>query len=87
MTRIDGKTAVVTGSGNGIGRAIASALAAAGAQVVVSDVLVEDGQRTVQEITDAGGSARFVAADVAVADQAAELIATAVERSAAWTSW
>src|SRR4051794_601 len=80
MTRIDGKTAVVTGSGNGIGRAIATALAAAGAQVVVSDVLADDGERTVEEITEAGGSAAFVAADVAVADQAAELIATAVDR-------
>ena len=39
MTRIDGRTAVVTGSGNGIGRAIALALAAAGAHVMVSDVL------------------------------------------------
>jgi len=80
MTRIDGRTAVVTGSGNGIGRAIASALAAAGANVVVSDVLAEDGQRTVDEITAAGGSAVFVAADVAVADQAAALIAAAVDR-------
>ena len=80
MTRIDGRTAVVTGSGNGIGRAIASALAAAGAQVVVSDVLAEDGQRTVEEITEAGGSATFVAADVAVAEQAAALIAAAVDR-------
>jgi NAD(P)-dependent dehydrogenase (short-subunit alcohol dehydrogenase family) len=80
MTRIDGRTAVVTGSGNGIGRAIASALAAAGAHVVVSDVLVADGERTVAEITAAGGSAVFVAADVAVPEQAAALIAAAVER-------
>jgi NAD(P)-dependent dehydrogenase (short-subunit alcohol dehydrogenase family) len=80
MTRIDGKTAVVTGSGNGIGRAIASALATAGANVVVSDVLAEDGRRTVDEITRAGGSAAFVPADVAVADQAAALVAAAVER-------
>lgn len=75
MTRLDGKTAVVTGSGNGIGRAIARALAGAGAQVAVSDVLVEDGQRTVREITDAGGSAVFVEGDVAVAEQTAHLIA------------
>jgi NAD(P)-dependent dehydrogenase (short-subunit alcohol dehydrogenase family) len=80
MTRIDGKTAVVTGSGNGIGRAIATTLAAAGASVVVSDVLADDGRRTVAEITDAGGSAVFVAADVSVADQAAALVAAAVDR-------
>ena len=80
MTRLDGKTTVVTGSGNGIGRAIASALAGAGAHVVVSDVLVEDGERTVAEITAAGGSAVFVAADVAVPEQAAALIAAAVDR-------
>ena len=80
MTRIDGKTAVVTGAGNGIGRAIALSLAAAGANVVVSDVLVEDGERTVAEIAAAGGQAFFVAADVSDAQQAENLIATGVQR-------
>lgn len=79
MTRIDGKTAVVTGSGNGIGRAMALAFAAAGANVTISDVLQEDGERTVREITGSGGSAYFVAADVADADQAEHLIAATVE--------
>lgn len=77
---MQGKRAVVTGSGNGIGRAIARALAAAGAAVVVSDVLVEDGERTVAEITEAGGTASFVAADVAVAADAENLVTTAVQR-------
>ncbi len=80
MSRVDGKTAVVTGSGNGIGRAIALAFAGAGANVTVSDVLVEDGERVVREITDAGGSAMFVAADVSDAGQAEQLIAATVER-------
>lgn len=79
MTRIDGKTAVVTGSGNGIGRAMALAFAAAGANVTISDVLQEDGERTVREITGSGGSAYFVPADVADADQAEHLIDATVE--------
>jgi NAD(P)-dependent dehydrogenase (short-subunit alcohol dehydrogenase family) len=80
MMRIDGKAAVVTGAGNGIGRAIARSLAAAGADVVVSDVLTDDGERTVAEIAKAGGQAVFVAADVSDAEQAENLIASAVQR-------
>ena len=77
MTRLDGKVAVVTGSGNGIGRAIALAMADEGARVVVSDLLEEDGERTVREISDHGGSAIFVATDVSSAEQAQNLIETA----------
>jgi NAD(P)-dependent dehydrogenase (short-subunit alcohol dehydrogenase family) len=75
---LDGKTAVITGSGNGIGRAIANAMSDAGANVTVSDVLEEDGQRTVKEITDRGGRAIFVAADVSQTEQASNLIETTV---------
>lgn len=78
MSALLGKVAVVTGSGNGIGRAIALAMAQAGASVTVSDVLVEDGERTVREIIELGGSALFVAADIAVPAQAQNLIESTV---------
>ncbi len=71
---LEGKTAIVTGAGNGIGRATAKAMAAAGAQVCVSDTLVEDGLRTVSEITDAGGKAIFVQADISSEEQVQKVV-------------
>lgn len=64
MAELDGRVAIVTGGGMGIGRASALALAAAGAAVVIADVDEAAGQRSVSEITGAGGAARFVRADV-----------------------
>lgn len=61
---IEGKVAVVTGSGLGIGRGVAKCLASAGAVVVVNDINEPDGCETVHMIESAGGSARFFRADV-----------------------
>jgi NAD(P)-dependent dehydrogenase (short-subunit alcohol dehydrogenase family) len=62
----DGKTALVTGSTDGLGRELALALAADGAHVIVHGRNAERGAAVVQEITEAGkGSASFVAADFA----------------------
>ena len=76
---ITGKVAVVTGAGQGLGRAYATALADAGAAVVVNDVNEESAAAVVDEITAAGG--RAVAEVVAVGTTAAaeRLVARAVD--------
>jgi NAD(P)-dependent dehydrogenase (short-subunit alcohol dehydrogenase family) len=63
--QFEGKVALVTGSGNGIGRATALALAREKAKVVVSDIAVEAAQETVRMIEALGSEATFVRADVA----------------------
>jgi NAD(P)-dependent dehydrogenase (short-subunit alcohol dehydrogenase family) len=75
---LDGKVAVVTGSGRGLGRAYAIALAAAGASVVVNDIDSDAADETVAAIGGAGG--RAVAEIAAVGDTAVaeELVARAV---------
>ena len=78
MDGLNGKVGVVTGSGNGIGRATALSLAKEGVNVVVSDVLVEDGEETVAQIKALGGNAIFVLADISNEGQVMNLIDTAV---------
>lgn len=65
MKELSGKTAVVTGAGSGIGKAIAQSLAGAGVAVVVSDVELENAQLVAAEIGEAGGRAIAVRTDVA----------------------
>jgi NAD(P)-dependent dehydrogenase (short-subunit alcohol dehydrogenase family) len=62
---LEAKTALVTGATAGIGRGAAIALAAEGAFVIVTGRDIARGAETVQEITDAGGKARFIQSDLA----------------------
>jgi 3-oxoacyl-[acyl-carrier protein] reductase len=77
--RLDGKTAIITGGSQGIGRATALRFAEEGASVVVADVNEENGRATVAEIEDAGGEAVFVATDVTEMDDAEALVEAAVD--------
>jgi NAD(P)-dependent dehydrogenase (short-subunit alcohol dehydrogenase family) len=71
-------SAVVTGGGSGLGRAIAAALAAAGAPVAVVDYLPEGAAETVAQITGAGGKALAVTADVSRWDDVDRAVGQAV---------
>jgi NAD(P)-dependent dehydrogenase (short-subunit alcohol dehydrogenase family) len=69
MYSLDGQTAIITGSGSGIGAAIAALFAEQGADVAVLDVDTTAGAETAERITEAGGSAAFFECDVS--DQSA----------------
>jgi NAD(P)-dependent dehydrogenase (short-subunit alcohol dehydrogenase family) len=77
--QMDGKTALVTGAGSGIGRATALAFAASGAAVMVSDVNADGGVETVDLIEKAGGQAQFFKSDVGNDDQVKALVAATVQ--------
>lgn len=62
--RLDGKVAIVTGGGGGLGRAFCSGLASAGARVAVADVRIEAARDVAAAIRDEGGQAEAIQVDV-----------------------
>lgn len=79
MATLDGKVALVTGAGRGLGRSCAQAFAREGAKVVVATLTRENGDETVRLIRDAGGEAVCVAGDVGDSSDVQRMVRTAVE--------
>jgi NAD(P)-dependent dehydrogenase (short-subunit alcohol dehydrogenase family) len=77
--KVEGKVALVTGAGSGIGRETALTFAREGARVVVSDRDADTGEQTARHISDLGGEATFLPCDVSKTDQVQSLIARSVD--------
>ena len=80
MPRLDGKVALITGAGNGMGRVASVLFAQEGARIVVADWSDDGGAETVAAVEAAGGEAAFVKVDVAKAEQVEAMIAVAMDR-------
>lgn len=81
MKRLEGRTALVTGAGQGIGRAIAIRLAQEGAHIVVNDVRETDNSKeTMRQLEEMGCKSLFIATDVSKVDQVRAMFEKAIEQ-------
>ena len=77
--RLEGKTAIVTGGGSGIGRATAELFAREGARVVVAEYDSKTGSEVAESITQSGGTATFIQVDVADSAQVEQMVKATLE--------
>ncbi len=77
---LDGRTAIVTGAGSGVGRASALRFAEEGARVLCVDINLDQAKEAVSEIETAGGIAAAALCDVSVEEDVVAAVSTAVER-------
>ena len=80
MGRLDGRTAIVTGSGRGIGRAIALLFAKEGADVVITDVLHDNSLKVKEEVESLGQKALAVKCDVGKRDEVESLVQETIDQ-------
>jgi NAD(P)-dependent dehydrogenase (short-subunit alcohol dehydrogenase family) len=80
MKLLEGKVAIITGAGSGIGKAVSLLYAAEGAKIVVSDIAEKGGNETISEIKAKGGEAIFVKADTSRPDDSKNVVEQAVKQ-------
>ena len=78
--KLDGKTAIVTGAAQGIGKEIACSLAKEGANVVVSDIDIEHAEQTAAQIKKMGRETLVIKADVSMPEEAANIIEETIDK-------
>jgi NAD(P)-dependent dehydrogenase (short-subunit alcohol dehydrogenase family) len=79
MTGMDGKVAIVTGGGSGLGESVGRALAKRGVKVVLSDINTKGADRVAKEIADAGGTATAVQHDTARPEDSERVVRHALD--------
>jgi len=80
MKPLEGKTALVTGSARGIGRAIAEKLGRLGASVVISDVLADEAEKTAEALSGEGIQAAAITCDITSPDDIGRMLKAALEK-------
>ena len=80
MKLLEGKVALVTGAGSGIGKAVAISYAKEGAKVIVNDINKAHGQSVVDKIKSDGGEAFFIEADASKENEVQNLVQKSVEQ-------
>ena len=78
--RLADKVALITGAASGIGKETAILFAQEGAKIVVVDLNVSDGEKTMSEVKSAGGDAIYVKADVSISADCEKMVKAAEEK-------